>query len=302
MAGPFVHMTVCEEAKKNESLDPDLATLLDAHHKCLLLGAISPDTPYLRFTDDWANAFHNWDGEDRNTNGMPLDGFMDIRGRWASYSKDDGRYMSWLMGYVSHMVTDIVVHPVVNRIVGVPYKDHKTDHRYCEMVQDSILFKDYFKKEIKDAEYVDGLRDCPKEGIGTGIAAYWAKLLEASYPKHANTIVPETGTWIDATINAIDIADGHSWIPAFGVSYKTTAEISSDERAKHYNAVPLDSGLKGNYRANVFNAAVDEVCGNWNRLFDWLRSGGENKEEALKGIILNWNLDTGEKKDWETNP
>lgn len=51
----------------------------------------------------------------------------------------DERILTWLFGYVSHLIADETIHPIVEAIVG-PYKDNSTKHRIGEMTQDSLVY------------------------------------------------------------------------------------------------------------------------------------------------------------------
>lgn len=56
------------------------------------------------------------------------------------------------MGYVAHLASDTVVHPVVNRMVP-PYNVDPVPHQFCEKHQDAYAFKKLNLGETTSAEY-----------------------------------------------------------------------------------------------------------------------------------------------------
>lgn len=124
MAGAFTHFILCDVAKrKRASLGADLYRLLNKYSEFLFVGAASPDLPYLSFSGDvnWADVMHY-----ENTNGMVVGGHTVLKRRWASRDALDEATLVWLFGFVSHLVADATIHPVVQAIVG-PYQEHKPE-------------------------------------------------------------------------------------------------------------------------------------------------------------------------------
>jgi primosomal protein N' len=58
--------------------------------------------------------------------------------------EDKGRAFAWLCGLAGHIVTDVVIHPVVELKVGT-YEGHEAAHRNCEMHQDVYIYKKIIK-------------------------------------------------------------------------------------------------------------------------------------------------------------
>jgi hypothetical protein len=85
----------------------------------------------------------------------PSEIFADFR------SPDAQRCIAWLFGYASHVVADLTVHPVVEKLVG-PYETNATEHHHCELHQDAYIFMKKFAEGIASMEYLErgGLQDC----------------------------------------------------------------------------------------------------------------------------------------------
>jgi hypothetical protein len=138
MPGPFTHLMICEEGmNQDDLLGEELTKFLSANYQFVFLGAESPDLPYLSLGvggNHWADAMHY-----ERTNSQVISGFADLRQVWPVRTPADEIKCAWLLGYVSHMVADATVHPIVQAIVG-PYKGHEEPHRLCEMTMDSLIF------------------------------------------------------------------------------------------------------------------------------------------------------------------
>jgi hypothetical protein len=134
MAGTFTHWMVVEQALdqygklgRNHRYFPTIMGL--NHYVCL--GAVGPDYPYLTdLLEKYLNV-HSW--ADRM--------HYEKTGEFARFGVERlltltgdafDVCLAWLSGYVSHLITDEVIHPVVQAIVG-PYIFNADDHRHCEM-------------------------------------------------------------------------------------------------------------------------------------------------------------------------
>ena len=158
MPGPFTHLMICQAAKNlDEFLGEELWKFLNKYYQFLFLGAESPDLPYLSIGvggKDWADAMHY----DR-TNSQVISGFADLRQAWPLRTPADEIECAWFLGYVSHMVADATVHPIVQAIVG-PYEGHEEAHRLCEMTMDSLIFDEIIQADLTYAEFSDALKFC----------------------------------------------------------------------------------------------------------------------------------------------
>ena len=155
MAGAFTHFIICDVAKRKQAIaDSELKRLLNKHSEFLFLGAASPDLPYLSFQTgslNWADLMHY-----EKTNGIAINGHNELRNIWPAKQISDEINFIWLMGFVSHLIADATIHPIIQAIVG-PYGQHKEEHRICEMTQDSLV---YNKRKNTDIRYEIGRASC----------------------------------------------------------------------------------------------------------------------------------------------
>lgn len=110
----------------------------------LQAGAVAPDLPYASLFDndyffktqsELADKFHY-----ERTNGVPLQFLVRLKAQWNTLSSTQRRFaFSFVVGYISHLVVDGLVHPFVRDMVG-NYKDHQAEHRKLELDLDVLLF------------------------------------------------------------------------------------------------------------------------------------------------------------------
>ena len=154
MAGTFTHWMVIEDALDKYRNKPNkhkyFSVLLSNSH-FVLLGAVGPDYPYLSELKNNLLKLHSWaDRMHYEDTGEFIKCGIENLQPLKQDAQSFNICMSWLCGYVTHVITDTVVHPVVNAIVG-PYMFNTTEHRHCEMIQDSLIFKNIKNTEISYA-------------------------------------------------------------------------------------------------------------------------------------------------------
>ena len=233
MAGAYTHLLVCDIGKtKRGVLGTQLWQLLNRHYRFLFLGSVSPDLPYLSFKTgsvNWADVMHH-----EKTNSTFETAYASLKASWNAKTELDEVKLIWLLGYVSHMVADATIHPVVQATVGI-YEDHKPEHRDCEMTQDSIIFN--VKKDgadIRYAEFADMVRFCKASPHFNKLMSFWKGLIMVNYAdKHED---PRPELWFTTYSTAIDAADANSIFTALfrhvgiGASYlyKTADDIKTN--------------------------------------------------------------------------
>ena len=141
MPGAYTHLTmvtILSSAKSLSKIDglsmPQLAPLL-RNTKFIELGAVSPDYPYLHLSSeskDWADTMHYEKTGERLKRGIQYVSGLE--------GEEQAKALAWLLGFTSHVITDVTIHPVVECMVG-PYAQNKTVHRTCEMHQDVYIFQ-----------------------------------------------------------------------------------------------------------------------------------------------------------------
>jgi hypothetical protein len=227
MAGTFTHFIVCDAAKANrKALPADLRKLLNRHSQFLFLGAVSPDLPYLSFKTgeiNWADVMHH-----EHTNAMAINAHEALKKAWRTGGAPEEIQLVWLMGLVSHLVTDATIHPIVQAIVG-RYEENKEEHRICEMAQDSLIYFEIKKMEICYSEFSSILKFCQESPHVDALIRFWAKQTVKAFPDKNED--PDPALWLETYSDAIDAAEGgSSGTSARSASTRTTPERRSSRR------------------------------------------------------------------------
>jgi hypothetical protein len=305
MAGTFTHWMVAEEAldryqnlQKNRSY---VAIILGLNH-FVCLGAVGPDYPYLTEllgnylkVHSWADRMHYENTGDFVRYGIK--NLLNLEGNAFNTC------LAWLCGFATHLVTDSVIHPVVQAIVG-PYIFNKTEHRHCELIQDAYIFHNIKGIELRYANYEGLFKMCSNTTdvykINPDLKGYWAQTLKLTHPTavaHFDKIDPDT--WHKHFLSRLGSA-AHP-MPIFrhfeeekDLAYKTTDEISLEERKRFIDQVRLPGNKTGAFKKDAFNKAVEAVIEAWDRLFDVIE---KHEPDGAADYIKNWNLDTGVNED-----
>jgi hypothetical protein len=295
MAGAFTHFIICDVAKRAKTIaDAELKRLLNKHSEFLFLGAASPDLPYLSFKTgniNWADLMHY-----EKTNGIALNSHQELkRGRFAGNAAEEIKLI-WLMGFVSHLVADATIHPIVQAIVG-PYEQNKEEHRLCEMTQDSLIYHEHKNTDIRYAEFSSAVKFCGKSEYFNDLMDFWTEQALKTYSDKNED--PNPALWFTTYAEAIDTAEGGSGIVALfrhlgiggGFIYKTQGEILSDHLhhyEKYFAKAKMPDGNVGMFLTDGFERAVSNVVDAWNKLY-----AGLNANMNIAATVKNWNLDTG---------
>jgi len=302
MAGAFTHIIICDVAKRRRSaLGIELWRILNKYSEFLFLGAVSPDLPYLSFRTghvNWADVFHY-----EQTNSLVRNGYELLRTNWAARTAADEVQFVWLLGYVSHLVADATIHPIVQAIVGRydARPENRINHRICEMTQDALIFSDYKKNDIYYAEFSSILKFCRESDSFGQLMSFWKNQTVRSYTDKNEEPTPDL--WFLTYTEAIDTAEGGSEAAAFfrhagfaaSYFYKTKDEILSgypELYQNYYSGVALPGGNIGTFKKDGFERAVSNVLDIWNSLYS-----GLSAPAMLVSLPRNWNLDTGIDQD-----
>lgn len=286
---------VCDAAKaKRRDLPTYLRKLLNRHSEFLFLGAVSPDLPYLSFkTGDvnWADVMHY-----EHTNAIAIIAHDALKKAWRRSGAPEEIQLIWLMGFVSHLVTDATIHPIVQAIVG-RYHEHKEEHRICEMTQDSLIYFEIKNMEIRYSEFSSILRFCRQSPHIDALVAFWTALTVKAFSDKNED--PDPAFWLATYSKAIDAAEGGSSLVALfrhigtirEYTYNTREEIVSkypDRLRRFYHEIRLPTGGAGTFRESGFDRAVDNVIAAWNALY-----AGLTADVTIASVVRNCNLDTG---------
>ena len=309
MAGTFTHWMIVEEALDRFNKLPNKHSyfpIILGNNHFVTLGAVGPDYPYLSELKNNLLKLHSW--ADRmhyeNTGEFikyGIDNLLKLREQ--DKQTDLEICLSWLCGYVTHLLADSIIHPVVNAIVG-PYLFNSGEHRHCEMIQDSFIFHEVKGVELRYADYVDLIKMCSafenKDLINPAINDFWTEILKMSHPggkEKFDSIDPDD--WHENFLSIIgNVSDP---IPIFrhiglekNLVYKKINEITVEERKKFIDEIKLPGNNIGKFKENAFNKAVEMVIEVWQKLFIDIE---KNNSENCASYIKNWNLDTGVDED-----
>lgn len=310
MPATFTHCLIAQKATDLIKNQHPYSSKVAMYNQFARMGAAGPDYPYL--TDvitgmmggqNWSNRMHY-----ENTSLLVEKGAE----RLSKMNKNDKDFdicLSWLCGYVSHVIADSFLHPVVNAVVGGIYIFTHTDHRNCEMTWDVYIFKKETDDEIRYADprkgygYLNILEDCSDPNdpnrLYPALSQLWTSLLKDAHPNAENyfdSIVPDK--WHENYIKRVDfIADPnpifrHVW----GVKdfvYKTILEISKEDEERFIKKVRLPDKREVHFDV-AFNEALNQVATVWKTLFANVEKGSTNE---MGQYLKDWNLDTGVNED-----
>jgi len=304
MPGAFAHMIAAEKTRQlaegNESHTIVRNTL--KFPQWLQAGAVGPDFPYLHHisshdeSDSWADLMHYDKTGD----------VVRIGAQWlADYSDDRnnaefGRAVSWLAGYLSHVVLDASIHPVVRAIVG-EYEQNVKQHRICEMYMDSYIFYETYGYELVNDEWIDFLRhvtDSSGTGLDRSIKLIWDFMLHKTYPNEYKKNKPNFDAWHKGYINALDLVDNKLIIfrhlaSKNGFIYTNSDEIPDSDMNLYIRQAKTPKNnrfqMSTMHYNEIFSFAVDNVVRYWKMLNDAIDGTVSTDLPELP----NWNLDKG---------
>jgi len=306
MAGAYTHWMIIEEAITSLP-DGDFSIILGEKKNFVRIGAVGPDYPYLSELEGKWFKIHSWADRMHYENSLEFvkNGLLGLQS--VNYDSEKFKIcMSWLCGYVSHLLTDAIIHPVVNANVGGTYIFTAHDHIICEMTQDAKIFHEIKGIDLSNAEYVRVLTDCsdPADSnrIHEAIRDFWPGILKATHPgaeKYFDKIDPDK--WHRAYLSKLGMASDP--IPLFrhvceeeSLAYKTNDELKgTEEEGKYFFEIKLPKRkAPGKFREDAFNKAVDKVVEVWQEIFVDIK---DKDISHCSNYLGNWNLDTGLDED-----
>ena len=205
MAGCYTHMTVVSKildkrVLKSIGLDASISKIIREWSNYALLGAVSPDLPYLGLGKKWADRFHY-----EKTSQIVREGLSALYGK-SFDAVHTQKQIAWLFGYATHLVTDLYIHPVIEKKVG-PYAENATEHRICEMNQDVWILKKEMFDDVGRCEIFDNtIKTCTETGaewhiIDDAISKFWKMLIKKVYSPLKS---PSPGTWFSSFVTLMD--------------------------------------------------------------------------------------------------
>jgi hypothetical protein len=172
LPGSVAHMLIFEDALSKIDNDKDcvdLVKMLKENMNYGRLGSIGPDLPYFNGVLKTAASFllsryykpepiEKW-GDLLHSKAPHLFPLTMIEIAWRETDPDDEEWdaiakkqWAFIIGYLTHMAADQMIHPYVNKISGNYYRDKEKrgKHLECEVYQDVVLFNNRYKKSILD--------------------------------------------------------------------------------------------------------------------------------------------------------
>ena len=294
MPGAYAHLTLVNclrETQRLESIPGFSVAAIRAvleNFVYVELGAVSPDYPYLAIRDSnaarWADAMHY-----TNTGGMIRAGVELLRGLDVNKQL---KGLAWLLGYTSHVVADMTIHPVVELKVG-PYNDNKREHRICEMHQDAYVFQRLNIGPLGLSDHLrNGIARCgTSTGLDEDIVTLWDAMMQRVHAEEYSANLPDIHRWHRGFVNVLSkISHGQQLTPlsrhvaaGLGLTYPASDGVESE----FIDELQVPGGHLG-YDL-LFDRAIDNACAEWGRVAASLFGAGDNSIAHLG----EWNLDTG---------
>jgi hypothetical protein len=303
MPGAYAHMTLANVLKQPSQLEsiPSLSRDNKLHigqlfHFCEL-GAVSPDYPYLAVLDKsakaWADRMHY-----ERTGEMIRSGIRLLRSLTGDAQK---KAFVWLLGYSSHVIADVTIHPIIEMKVG-EYQTNKTAHRVCEMNQDAdIYFHRLNRTGIAVAHHLEsGIALCGdaqhKDNLDRDIASLWGAMLKDVYPDAFALTRPDVHEWHKGFKQVVSLTSKTS-----GRLIPFARHVAVDEGLTYPDISEVDNqfiaGLKTPYGIMDYDAIFDGAIQNIKSIWDVVASGAFRDDNAYLARIDDWDLDTGRNKD-----
>lgn len=310
MAGGYSHLTLVRSAitqASNSSYKPDatsaqrdLGKVVDLWGRYTYLGGVSPDYPYLGLDDDWADWMHK-----SRSNGIVNHAMREIHARRSANIDDKvwKQQFAWILGFATHMIADIVIHPVVNIKVG-KYEENKTAHRTCEMNQDVWIYKEIVGLDLHYSDNMKGeIKGCGRPfDLDDDIEELWITCLEATYGERPGD--DQLDKWHAAFRHLVDFAEDARKVPIFGrhlvkgaTAYPATVDteftaaldVPTDD-AVDDEEQPINHGNPQSFR-DIFDKALHHIEEGWQALAeDMFADVLGTRHQTVFG---NWSLDTG---------
>lgn len=294
MPGAYAHLSLVNDAQKlaeTAGLRDETLYCLARDLKFVELGAVSPDYPYLALKPGqkkWADKMHY-----TNTAKLMQAGVAAIP---RLPQQDQGRAMTWLLGFAAHIATDMTIHPVVELRVG-PYQGNESEHRRCEMHQDAFIFPRVISvgQTGLSEHLATGIATChapdDEDALDPVVRQVWMEMLEAAYPGQGASLGASPDAWHNGFRGVLSAMAGVNHLfpiarhvgTKLNLTYPTEAEIDDSFISQLKTPEgPMD------YQA-IYERARTNVLLVWKGLDEALEQGGS---DALEGLE-NWNLDTG---------
>lgn len=293
MSGAYTHITIANEARalaRKTSLRRTTLAAIGTHLKYVELGAVSPDFPYLCIDlsqNPWADAMHH-----TNSASFLRAAVAAIHG---SSTEQQPRQIAWLLGFASHIMTDMTIHPVIELKVG-PFIGNETAHRVCEMHQDAYLFPRLNVGSAALTQHLKtGIATCngteDSDDLDPAIARVWFDALVATHPGMAASNAPDPGAWHKGFRKVLSLVSNVSRLFPLarhvGINYGLTYPLPEEVEEQYTQSLATPEGPMD--LDPLYERARSNVLEMWKGLDAALVHGRSDELDALE----DWNLDTG---------
>lgn len=295
MPGAFAHLSIANTARELNGLkplkiDPEIKNALVQNLELIELGAVSPDYPYLSLKfrarsnqTEWADLMHL--GKTK----LIIEAL--IRNVAALNDEEKLFIFPWLAGYVSHVIGDITIHPVVELKVG-PYHGNEQAHRVCEMNQDTYIW--FERTGLGETGYCERIStNLTKHDVNGKfnplIHQVWIASLQEVYPEEFNQMQPDVESWHDGfkaiTGTAEDSHKLFEWARHIAVNLGSAYPLREEVDTQYLSQLETPAGLKD--YDEIFDIAVANVRKYWVHLANAVFNNGDTS------MFKHWNLDNG---------
>jgi hypothetical protein len=300
MPGAYAHITMAfrtvnPEVFSDMGLEDVFAGQLMQHVGYFELGAISPDMPYLVGTGKnlraiaWADSMHQQDVSNRIRAGVEAVAGLSGETRM--------KCLAWLLGFVEHVVFDVFMHPVVNKISkGVYGPLTKELHQRCEMNQDVYILLEKFNiTDLSDAEIVRAVVQhlhsvVNVDAIDADVRNIFDIMLKNSSINLYSSNKPEIDGWFSSFVAKMKLQEGSSLLVGIGrhVGLDLIYPKAEDLDKEFIVNLPTPNNSSKSYD-ELFSEAGKNVSEWWGRIIRAV----EGKEQFADSWFDGWNLDTG---------
>lgn len=298
MPGAFAHITAVNSAIgmnnfKAHNMNINTMIALSQYSKFCELGSVCPDYPYLtigRKHTAWSDNMHL----KLKTKSLIEAGIDSVK-----HIEDDERkkkVFAWLCGFVAHVITDVVIHPIVELKVG-PYSENQKAHRLCEMHQDTFIYQRLNYGDIGLAEVIsEAALECSnkknKKSMDKHVRKTWEAMLSVLDPRMYKNESPKINVWHRSFRTVVSIAEEGDKLFPLARHVAVDAALtypSKDKIDKQYiDALEVPGGERLSYD-DIFDKAIIKVLDAWRIIGDAVF---EDSEE-YRDFFGDWNLDTG---------
>lgn len=304
MPGAYAHLTMVMDNTDTDKLTasglPDeVAGLVLKHPAYVELGAISPDMPYLARlgksepSNRWADLMH------RSRTGARLRaGTAAVRGLAGDPAQ--GKALAWLLGFTSHVVFDVTMHPVVNLRVGGAYSlQTKAEHQKCEMHQDVHLIREKHgltapgSAEIISTGLARLFHPDDDDRLDPVVSKVWHAMLGNTDDAEYAASKPDIDGWFDDFTTIMEILERADLLVSLGRHLAEGALYPTAETLDMSYLEGLATPEGSMAYLDIYARAAGYVLDMWGRVY---RAVLRDDGGALAHVGA-WNLDTGQNDD-----